>query len=75
MEESMRQLAITLGLATGILAAGVVAWQAEAMVGAGSPQLSTAAKASSAVTPAACRGGGEHCPPGYVWNGNRCVPC
>jgi hypothetical protein len=71
----MRKLAITLGLAGGLLVAAFTAWQAEAVVSAGAGQLHTVAKASGAISPAACRGGGEHCPPGYVWNGNRCVPC
>ena len=71
----MRNLTITLGLATGILGGGLVAWQAQAMPGAATAQIGTAAHSSTSVTPAACRGGGEHCPPGYVWNGNRCVPC
>jgi len=71
----MRRLAITLGMTTAVLCAGFVAWHAQAMVVAGAAQLSTAAKATTPVTPAACRRGGAHCPPGYVWNGNRCVPC
>jgi hypothetical protein len=31
--------------------------------------------ATPLVKPAACRGTGAHCPPGYVWNGYRCRPC
>jgi hypothetical protein len=71
----MRRLAITLGVMTAILCTGLLAWQAEAMVVAGAAQLSTAARAAGPVTPAACGGRGAHCPPGYGWNGTRCVPC
>ena len=71
----MRRLAVTLGTMMAILCAGFLAWQAEAMVVAGATHVSTAAKLVAPVTPAACRGNGEHCPPGYVWNGNRLVPC
>jgi hypothetical protein len=31
--------------------------------------------ATPIVKPAACRGMGAHCPPGFVWNGHRCRPC
>lgn len=71
----MRRLTISLAMTTVILCGGLVAWKAHAMVGAGAAQVSTAARAVSSIGPAACRGSGEHCPPGYVWNGNRCVPC
>jgi hypothetical protein len=71
----MQRLAITLAMTTVILSTGLVAWKADAMVGSGAAQLSTAAKAAGPIAPAACRGSGAHCPPGYVWNGARCVPC
>jgi len=71
----MQRLVMTLVVATTILFGGLVAWKAEAMVGVGGVQVSTAVKATSPVDRAACRGRGEHCPPGYDWNGNRCVPC
>jgi hypothetical protein len=71
----MHRLVITLGMATAIFCAGLATWQAEAMVGAGATQLATAAKAASPIDHAACGGRGEHCPPGYNWNGNRCAPC
>ena len=71
----MHRLAMTLIMTTAILFTTLAAWQAEAMVGAGAAQLGTAAKASSAVTEAACGERGAHCPPGYNWNGNRCVRC
>jgi hypothetical protein len=71
----MRKAAITVAMTTVIMCAGLMAWQAHAMLGAGAAQLSTAAKTVSPIGPAACRGSGAHCPPGYVWNGNRCVPC
>lgn len=71
----MQRLVAVLVVTTILLFAGLLAWKAEAMVGAGNAQLATAAKASSAITQAACGGTGSHCPPGYVWNGNRCVHC
>jgi hypothetical protein len=71
----MQRLMLTLVVATVFVSGGLVAWKAEAMVGAGGVQVSTAAKATSPVDRAACGGRGEHCPPGYNWNGNRCVPC
>jgi len=71
----MRRLAITLVMATVVSCVGLVAWRAEAMVGAGAAQLGTTAKSSQPIVHAACRGTGDHCPPGYTWNGNRCIPC
>jgi hypothetical protein len=71
----MLRLAITLAMTAMMMCAGLAAWKADAMVGSGAAQLSTAAKAAGPIAPAACRGSGAHCPPGYVWNGNRCVPC
>ncbi len=71
----MRGLTIALGVTAAILCAGSIAWRAEATAVAGAAQLGVAAKAVSPVSPAACGGRGEHCPPGYVWNGHRCVPC
>ncbi len=71
----MHKLALTLGMAAGLLIGGLLAWHAEAMVVAGAPQMSAAAKAANPVSPAACVRSGAHCPPGYTWNGTRCVPC
>ena len=62
----MRKLAISVAVAAVISGAGLVAWKANAMVGAGAAQLSTAANTVSPIAPAACRGSGSHCPPGYV---------
>lgn len=71
----MRRLAMTLVMTATISCAGLAAWKAEAMVGAGAAQVATAAKTTNPVSPAACGGRGAHCPPGYNWNGNRCAPC
>ncbi len=71
----MRRLTIALVMTSVMSCVGLVAWQAEAMVGAGAAPHGTAAKSTQPVTPAACGGRGAHCPPGYTWNGNRCVPC
>jgi hypothetical protein len=71
----MCRLPMALTVTTIILCAGLMAWKAEAMVGAGATQLRTVVETAGPVSPAACRGGGAHCPPGYVWNGNRCVAC
>jgi hypothetical protein len=71
----MRRLAITLTMTATILCAGLLAWKAEATTWAGAKQLRNAAETVNPVDKAACRGWGEHCPPGYIWNGFRCVPC
>jgi len=71
----MRRLAITLVMTAVVSCVGLVAWQAEAMVGAGAAQLGAAAKSAQPIATAACGGRGAHCPPGYTWNGNRCVRC
>jgi hypothetical protein len=71
----MRSLAIALVMATVVSCVGLVAWRAEAMVGAGAAQLNATAKSSQPIVHAACGGRGEHCPPGYTWNGHACVPC
>ena len=71
----MRAVAITLVLTAAILFAGAMKWKAEATVWAGAAHIGTAAQSADPIKPAACRGSGAHCPPGYVWNGNRCVPC
>ena len=71
----MRRMVMTLVVASLMTFGGLAAWKAEAMVGAGAAQQATAAKSAGPVIHAACGGRGEHCPPGYNWNGNRCVPC
>lgn len=71
----MRTLAITLVMTSVISCVGLLAWHAEAMVGAGAAHVATAVKSTQPIAPAACRGRGAHCPPGYTWNGHACVPC
>jgi hypothetical protein len=71
----MYKSAITIGIAAALLFGGLGVWRAEAMIGAGAAQISTAAKAAGPVGLAACARWGAHCPPGYTWNGARCVPC
>ena len=71
----MRRLTIALAMVATILCAGLVAWKAEATTWAGAAQLGAATATVKPLKNAACRGTGEHCPPGYVWNGRRCVPC
>jgi hypothetical protein len=71
----MRRLAIAFIMTAVLACVGLAAWKADAMVGAGGSHLGTAAKSAEPIAPAACRGTGDHCPTGYVWNGNRCVPC
>jgi hypothetical protein len=69
----MHRLAMALVMMTAISCAGLAV--AEAMALSGGAQPGTSVKSLNSVTPAACKGGGEHCPPGYIWNGNKCVPC
>ena len=72
----MRTMILTLGLTAAILFAAASSWKAEATVAQGAAKIGTAAQsAATPIKPAACRGGGAHCPPGWVWNGRRCVPC
>lgn len=71
----MQRLTMALVVATAVLCAGFATWKAEAMATAGAVQVSATVKAASPVEHAACGGRGEHCPPGYHWNGNRCAPC
>ena len=72
----MRKLIAAIIVTTMVLGTGFVAWNAEAKIGAGAAQLSAATKSLNPVVPAACGGvTGAHCPAGYYWNGNRCLPC
>jgi hypothetical protein len=72
----MHKLSITIVVAAAaFLCGGLLARHAEAMISAGAAQIRAAAEKAVTVEPAACRGRGAHCPPGYVWNGRRCVPC
>lgn len=71
----MRRLALAVVMTSVVSCVGLLAWQAQAMVGAGATHLGAAAKSVQPIAPAACGGRGAHCPPGYTWNGNRCVRC
>jgi len=71
----MRRLAIGFVIAAAVLGAGLVAWRAEATTLSAAARLGAAPQSLESVKNAACRGTGAHCPPGYVWNGRRCVPC
>jgi hypothetical protein len=71
----MRRLTITFAMTILFLCGDSLTWQAKAMISAGASQIRAAVSGAPKAEPAACRGWGEHCPPGYIWNGNRCVPC
>lgn len=70
----MRKLAFALA-AAALLSAVSLSWNAEATIVSAASQIRAAVHTVKPVTNAACRGTGAHCPPGYVWNGRRCVPC
>jgi hypothetical protein len=69
----MRNLFVTMIAAAAMVVVGLFAAQAQTSRGAIS--MKAAAQNNTVVENAACRGRGAHCPPGYVWNGHRCVPC
>jgi hypothetical protein len=69
----MRNLLVTTIAAATMVA--VTMFAAEAQTARGALALKAAAQSSTVVENAACRGRGEHCPPGYTWNGHRCIPC
>ncbi len=74
----MRMLTVAFALATATTLAASFALPVHATP---TPGLGSLSLPSSGITaePAACRGGGEHCPPGYHWvcGPNRCwcAPC
>jgi hypothetical protein len=74
----MRKLSVTVLAAAAIFLVGSLACKADVATSNGTA-LPKAAKNFSPVEPAACRGFGEHCPPGFVWTcgGGRCWcrPC
>ena len=70
----MQRLPMLLAV-SALLTTVSLPWEAEAMVPAIAAQIRAVVQTVKPVEPAACRGWGEHCPPGYVWNGRRCVPC
>jgi hypothetical protein len=73
----MRNLLVAMIAAVAMVS--VATFAAEAQMSRGATFIKAAAEKSAAEKPkvenAACRGRGAHCPPGYVWNGHRCVPC
>jgi hypothetical protein len=71
----MRRSAVAFAFAALIVFIGTMAWRAEAAPWAGAKQIAATKLTISDVQKAACRGSGAHCPPGYIWNGNRCRPC
>lgn len=66
---------ISILLAVAALLSTSLAWEAGATVPSIAAQVRAVVQTIKPVERAACRGWGEHCPPGYVWNGRRCVPC
>ncbi len=71
----MTKFAITFAVAAAIGTFGALTFKAEAAPAAGAKQIGAAALTINDIKDAACRGRGAHCPPGYVWNGHRCVLC
>jgi hypothetical protein len=71
----MSRYAVPLALAAAIVFIGAMTWNAQATPNAGAKQIGMNALSIKDIKQAACRGNGAHCPPGYIWNGNRCAPC
>lgn len=71
----MPKSAVAFTFAALIVLVSTMAWRAEATPWAGAKQIAAAKMTINDIQKAACRGTGAHCPPGYVWNGNRCRPC
>ena len=71
----MTKFFVSLAIAAAIVCAGALTWKAQATPAAGAKQIATSAFSIRDVQNAACRGRGAHCPPGFVWNGHRCVLC
>jgi hypothetical protein len=75
----MRHLVIAAAVTIALGLGGAIAWQANAAGAAGAMPAGTPARVEKPIEPAACRGGGPHCPPGYHWvcGPNRCwcAPC
>src|SRR6516165_5867257 len=66
----MRKLTVNLTATAAILAAGAMAWQAQAQTFRAATILGSAIHNFTPVEkaqPAACRGWGRRCPPGRVW--------
>ncbi len=71
----MRALTMTFALAAAILLTAASGWTSQAVAASGAAKLGVTAQQVNPLKPAACRGRGAHCPPGFIWNGRRCVPC
>jgi hypothetical protein len=70
----MRNLLVTTIAAVAMVA--VASFAAEAQTTRGAMSLKAAVQNSTVIENAACGGRwGARCPPGYTWNGRRCVPC
>jgi hypothetical protein len=75
----MRRVAIALGASVGLLLAGAIVWEADAMTSrSGYLNLPGVTKNYSPIEQVGCYGWGR-CPPGYKWKckGLRCwcKPC
>jgi hypothetical protein len=70
----MRRLGLTLFM-TFVLITLSSPFAVEATILSATKQSQSATRTEKPIVHAACRGWGAHCPPGYVWNGYRCVPC
>ncbi len=76
----MRKLAVTFAAAAAILLVGTPAWKADAETWRGAGNVSSAAQNFTPIEPAACRGWGGQCRPGWHLRCGplgrcRCVPC
>jgi hypothetical protein len=73
----MRKLTVTITATAAILAFGLLGAEAQTQNGAAS--IKGAAQNFTPIEPAACRGWGPHCRPGFTWRcgwrGCWCRPC